>query len=84
MRTRLGAPKAITAAAHKLARIVFHLLTTKHPTTNPSSPNRNCKTINEYNKNLDNRPKNTASNSFQQQSPNSVVLGRDLAVEEAV
>jgi len=29
MRTRLGAPKAITATAHKLARIVFHLLTTK-------------------------------------------------------
>lgn len=31
MRTRLGAPKAITAAAHKLARIVFRLLTTKEP-----------------------------------------------------
>jgi transposase len=29
MRTRLGAPKAITATAHKLARIIFHLLTTK-------------------------------------------------------
>jgi hypothetical protein len=29
MRTRLGAPKAITATAHKLARILFHLLTTK-------------------------------------------------------
>lgn len=29
MRSRLGAPKAITAAAHKLARIVFHLLTTR-------------------------------------------------------
>lgn len=28
MRTRLGAPKAITATAHKLARIIFHLLTT--------------------------------------------------------
>jgi len=28
MRTRLGAPKAITATAHKLARIVFHLITT--------------------------------------------------------
>ena len=28
MRTKLGAPKAITAAAHKLARIVFHMLTT--------------------------------------------------------
>jgi transposase len=30
MRTRLGAPMAITAAAHKLARIIFHLLTTRH------------------------------------------------------
>lgn len=28
MRARLGAPQAITAAAHKLARIVYHLLTT--------------------------------------------------------
>jgi hypothetical protein len=29
MRTRLGAPKAITAAAHKLARIIYHMLTTR-------------------------------------------------------
>ena len=29
MRSRLGAPKAITAAAHKLARIIFQLLTTR-------------------------------------------------------
>ncbi len=29
MRARLGAPKAITAAAHKLARILYHLLTTQ-------------------------------------------------------
>lgn len=29
MRARLGAPPAITAAAHKLARIVYHLVTTK-------------------------------------------------------
>ena len=28
MRAKLGAPKAITAAAHKLVRIIFHLLTT--------------------------------------------------------
>ena len=28
MRARLGAPKAVTAAAHKLARIIHHLLTT--------------------------------------------------------
>lgn len=31
MRAKLGAPKAITAAAHKLARIVFHLITTREP-----------------------------------------------------
>jgi hypothetical protein len=29
MRTKLGAPKAITAAAHKLARIVYHQVTTR-------------------------------------------------------
>jgi transposase len=29
MRARLGAPKAITAAAHKLARIVYHMLSTR-------------------------------------------------------
>jgi transposase len=28
MPAKLGAPKAITAAAHKLARIIFHLVTT--------------------------------------------------------
>jgi transposase len=28
LRAKLGAPKAITAAAHKLARIIFHLVTT--------------------------------------------------------
>jgi transposase len=31
MRAKLGPPKAITAAAHKLARVVFHLLKTKEP-----------------------------------------------------
>lgn len=29
MRAKLGTPKAITAAAHKLARILFHLLSTR-------------------------------------------------------
>ena len=28
LRAKLGAPKAITAMAHKLARIVYHLVTT--------------------------------------------------------
>jgi transposase len=29
MRAKLGAPKAITAAAHTLSRIIFHLITTR-------------------------------------------------------
>jgi transposase len=29
MKARLGAPKALTAAAHKLARIVYHMVTTR-------------------------------------------------------
>jgi hypothetical protein len=28
MRAKLGTPQAITAAAHRLARVVYHLLTT--------------------------------------------------------
>lgn len=31
MRAKLGAPKAITATAHKLARIIFHMLNTRAP-----------------------------------------------------
>ena len=31
MRAKLGAPKAITAAAHKIARIVYLMLTTRRP-----------------------------------------------------
>jgi transposase len=31
MRSRLGAPQAITATAHKLARIIYHLVTTRTP-----------------------------------------------------
>jgi hypothetical protein len=30
MRSKLGAPKAITATAHKLARIIYHMVTTGH------------------------------------------------------
>jgi transposase len=30
MRAKLGAPKAITATAHKLARIIYHMVTTGH------------------------------------------------------
>jgi transposase len=29
VRARLGAPKAITAAAHKIARMIYHLITTR-------------------------------------------------------
>ena len=30
MRANLGAPKAITATAHKLARIIYHMVRTRH------------------------------------------------------
>jgi len=29
MKARLGTPKAMTAAAHKLARIVYHMISTR-------------------------------------------------------
>jgi transposase len=29
MRAKLGAPKAITSTAHKLARIIYHMVTTR-------------------------------------------------------
>lgn len=31
MKWRLGAPEAVAATAHKLARIMYHLLSTKEP-----------------------------------------------------
>ncbi len=31
IRIRLGTPAAITATAHKLARILYHLITTRQP-----------------------------------------------------
>ena len=31
MKARMGTPKAMTATAHKLARIVFHMITTQQP-----------------------------------------------------
>ena len=31
MKARMGTPKAMTATAHKLARIIFHMITTKQP-----------------------------------------------------
>ena len=31
MKARMGAPKAMTATALKLARIIFHMITTQHP-----------------------------------------------------
>jgi transposase len=37
MRAKLGAPKAITATAHKLARIIYHMVTTDRPTMRPSA-----------------------------------------------
>jgi len=31
MKARMGTPRAMTATAHKLARIIFHMITTQQP-----------------------------------------------------
>jgi hypothetical protein len=31
MRAKLGGPEGITAAAHKLARVIYHIITTREP-----------------------------------------------------
>jgi predicted ATPase len=31
MKARMGTPKAMTATAHKLARIIYHMVTTQQP-----------------------------------------------------
>ena len=51
MRTRLGTPKAITAAAHKLARVIYHLLTTRQ--SYEESVFARCETL--YQQRLENR-----------------------------
>jgi len=45
MRAKLGGPKAITAAAHKLARVVYHLLTTRQ--SYQESVFIQCETLNQ-------------------------------------
>jgi len=42
MRAKLGAPKTITAAAHKLARIIFHLVPPVRNSTTAGLPPTNC------------------------------------------
>jgi len=42
-RARLGSPKAITAMAHKLARVLWHLLKYKQPFNQEVSPKRKPK-----------------------------------------
>jgi hypothetical protein len=46
---KLGRPQAITATAHKLARIFFHLLTTKEATTRMPSIKQKTKPFAAHN-----------------------------------
>ena len=48
-RAKLGAPKAITAAAYKLARIIFHLISPARSSRIPSSPPTNSASSNAGN-----------------------------------
>jgi transposase len=48
MRAKLGAPKAITATAHKLVRIVYHMVTTGHAYDETICAQNDCKTANVW------------------------------------
>jgi hypothetical protein len=66
LRAKFGAPKAITATAHKLARIVFRLLTTRqeYDTTRAFSRNRKLLTGNEPKAGFANKRERWVSNCF--------------------
>jgi hypothetical protein len=59
MKARMGTPKAMTAAAHKLARIVYHMITTQQsmmrPSFNTKSEERRIGSARSYMR----RPKNS-------------------------
>jgi hypothetical protein len=76
MRAKLGSPKAITAAAHQLARIVFHILTTRQPydEMKRSSPNWNRRLAREQKHDSKHRPKLSDSNSFRHRPERKCVL----------
>jgi transposase len=46
MRAKLGAPKAITATAHKLARIIDHMVTIRQAYMRPSAYKTKCRIAN--------------------------------------
>ena len=52
IRARLGGPQAITATAHKLARIVYHLITTGQPYDETVFLNEDQKQARRYEKHL--------------------------------
>ena len=56
MRTKLGAPKAITATAHKLARIIYHMVTTDIPTTRRSARRTKCRIANVWKPDSESKP----------------------------
>ena len=79
MRSRLGAPKAITATAHKLARIIYHLLLTREPYDESVF----ARIETEYQKRTENRLKAQARargiSSYQQHRRRGSLGGAELA-----
>ena len=63
MRAKLGTPKAITAVAHKLARIIYHLLTTGQPYDETVSGQNDIQYQQRFETRLANRLGRAASNS---------------------
>jgi transposase len=64
MRTKLGTPKAITAAAHKLARIIYHLLTTGKSYQETTCAQHEVLYHQQLEAGSTNRPEYSASNSL--------------------
>jgi hypothetical protein len=75
MRAKLGAPKAITVAAHKLARIVFHMLTTGQAYDETVLPNRRSKITSACNSDSASKLNNLDFNSLKSQHSEKWSLG---------
>jgi hypothetical protein len=67
MRAKLGAPKAITATAHKLARIIYHMVTTRQAYDETMCVQTKCRIANASKPGFVNKPETSGWKSFPQE-----------------
>ena len=72
MKACMGTPKAMTATANKLARIIFHMITTNNHTTPLSFKSRKSAGDTKNRPSFTHKPENSRSNS----SPSMLFLRR--------